>query len=42
VDFAELKKNVITTSELKFFQITGIFLACFGCFLPANVTNKIR
>ena len=25
---------------LKFFQISGIFPSCFGCFLPANTTNK--
>ena len=33
-------KNVIITSDLKFFQISGIFPSCFGCFLPANTTNK--
>jgi len=27
-------------SDLKFFQISGIFPTCFGCFLPANATNK--
>jgi len=36
-----LSKNVIITSELKIFQISGIFPTCFGCFLPAN-TNKNR
>jgi len=25
---------------LIFFQISGIFSTCFGCFLPANTTNK--
>ena len=25
---------------LIFFQISGIFPTCFGCFLPANATNK--
>jgi len=42
VDFAVLKKNVVITSKLNFFQNTGIFLACFGCFLPVNATNKNR
>jgi len=32
-------KNVIT-SELNFFQISGTFPTCFGCFLPANTANK--
>jgi len=40
VHFAELKKNVVVTSKLIFFQISGIFLTGFGCFLPANTTNK--
>jgi len=26
---------------LEFFQVSGIFLTFFGCFLPANTTNKI-
>ena len=26
---------------LEFFQVSGIFSTCFGCFLPANTTNKI-
>ena len=34
------QKNVGITSKLNFFQICGIFLTCFGCFLPANTTNK--
>ena len=42
MDFAELKRNVVITSKLNFFQNTGIFLACFGCFLPVNATNKNR
>jgi len=25
---------------LNFFQISVIFQTCFGCFLPANTTNK--
>ena len=25
---------------MKFFQISGNFSTCFGCFLPANTTNK--
>jgi len=28
-------------SDLIFFQVSGIFPTCFGCFLPANTTNKI-
>jgi len=31
--------NVIT-SDLYFFQISGIFPTSFHCFLPANTTNK--
>jgi len=27
-------------SDLNFFQNSGIFPTCFGCFLPANTTNK--
>ena len=34
--------NVAITSDLNFFQISGIFPMCFGCFLPANATNKNR
>ena len=26
--------------DLNFFQISGMFPTCFGCFLPANATNK--
>jgi len=33
------KKNVVITSDLHFL-ISGIFPTCFGCFLPANTTNK--
>jgi len=40
VHFAEIKKNIVITSDLIFFQISGIFPTCFGCFLPANTTNK--
>jgi len=36
----KLKKNVVITSDLNFFQISGIFPTCFGCFLPTNTTNK--
>ena len=32
--------NVVVTSESNFFQISGIFPTCFGCFLPENTTNK--
>jgi len=31
-----LKKNVIITSDLNLFHISGIFPRCFVCFLPAN------
>jgi len=42
VHFAEIFfKNVLITSDLNFFQISGIFPTCFGCFLPANTTKKI-
>jgi len=34
------QKNVGNNSKLKFFQISGIFLTCFGCFLPVNATNQ--
>jgi len=41
--FAEiLLKDVVITSELECFQISGIFPTCFDCFLPANTTNKNR
>ena len=36
----KFKKNVVITSDLNFFQISGIFPTCFGCFLPTNRTNK--
>jgi len=32
--------NVVITSKLKFFQNFWSFPTCFGCFLPANATNK--
>ena len=38
--FCRIKKNIVITSKLNFFQISGIFPNCFGCFLPANTTNK--
>ena len=38
--FCRIKKNVIITSDLNFFQISGIFPKCFDCFLVANTTNK--
>jgi len=41
VHFAEFfLKDVVITSESNFFHISGIFPTCFGCFLPANTTNK--
>jgi len=33
--------NVVITSELNFFYF-WLFPTCFGCFLPANATNKNR
>jgi len=33
-------QNFVITSDFNFFQISGIFPTCFGCFLPANTTNK--
>jgi len=33
-------KNVNTTSKFKFFRISGIFLTCFDCFLPADTADK--
>jgi len=33
--------DVVITSDLNFFQIYGTFPTCFGCFLPANTTNKM-
>jgi len=40
MDFAELKRNVVITAEWNYFQISNIFPTSFGCFLPANTTNK--
>ena len=41
VHFADIfPKTLFITSKLNFFQISAIFLARFGCFLPANTTNK--
>jgi len=41
VHFAEVfQKCVAMTSDLNFFQISGIFPSCFGCFLPERTTNK--
>jgi len=33
-------KNTITTSKLKFFQISDNFPTCFGSFLPADAADK--
>jgi len=33
-------KDVITTSKLKFFRISSIFSAWFGCFLSAYTADK--
>ena len=38
--FAEIFLNNVITPELNIFQISGIFPTYFGCFLPANATNK--
>jgi len=39
--FAEISfKNVVITSKLNVFQISGIFPTCFGCSFPAKTTNK--
>ena len=39
--FAEIfAKIVVITSKLNFFRISDIFRPVFGCFLPANTTNK--
>jgi len=32
--------DFIASAKLIFFQISGIFSTCFGCFLPANTANK--
>jgi len=34
------KKIFVIISKLNFFQISDIFPTCFGCFMPANTTNK--
>jgi len=39
MDFTELKKCRHHFSD-EFFQISGIFPTCNGCFSPANTTNK--
>jgi len=36
----KFSKNVVITCMFYFFQISVIFPTCFGCFLPANTTNK--
>jgi len=38
--FYKLKKNIVTTTKLQFFRISGIFLTCFGCFLFANTAEQ--
>jgi len=40
MQFAEIEKNVVITSDLNFLQISGIFPTCFGCFLPTYTPNK--
>ena len=40
MDFAENFQKNVTTSKLNLFRISGIFLSCFDCFLPANTTEK--
>jgi len=33
-------KNVVISSKFNFFRISWHFPTCFGCFLPANTTEK--
>jgi len=41
VHFAKIfQKNVVHTCKLNFFEFLAFFLTCFGCFLPANTTEK--
>jgi len=40
--FAEFNQKCRHHFWLEFFFISGIFPTCFGCFLPANTTNKNR
>ena len=40
VHFADIFLNAVITFKSNFFQISGIFPTCSGCFLPANTTNK--
>jgi len=40
--FRIFKKTYRRHFYVKFFQISGIFPSCFGCFIPANTTNKNR
>jgi len=38
--FYKYSKNIVATTKLQFFQISGIFPTCFGCFLSANTADK--
>jgi len=38
--FYKFSKNIVVTTKLQFFRISGIFLTCFGCFLPANTADQ--
>jgi len=38
--FYKFSKNIVATINLQFFQISGIFLTCFGCFLSANAADE--
>ena len=40
VHFAEIKKKFTSSLWTWIFQIFGIFLICFGCFLLTNATEK--
>jgi len=33
-------KNIVATTKLQFFRISGIFPTCFGCFLSASTADQ--
>ena len=40
ISFYKYSKNIVTSTKLQFFRISGIFPTCFGCFLSANTADQ--
>jgi len=38
--FYKFPKNIVATTKLQFFRISGVYLTCVGCFLSTNTADQ--